>query len=191
VTPIAAHSFDPHATLTMGEGTYVSFTGVTIPDTTVANHGADPFMPPTTHRSSVVQARVSVELDRDATFDQPERAKFFVRTIRQPVESLAKPRHLRKAQFSDVSEAHVTVDAVLSVVHGVSPSSDAAMSIPFDELTKLATQRLAEVHDSDVAVSAVGTPTATGADHETPPSFVKTIREPLLDESSIAHVLVA
>jgi hypothetical protein len=78
-------------------------------------------MPPTTHRLSEVQARVKIEVLRDATFDHVL-AKLLVRTIRQPVESFASPTHFDLTQFSDVSAAHVTVEKAVRVVHVVPPS---------------------------------------------------------------------
>ena len=122
VTPIATQIFDPQATSAICVGTYLSLTDVTEPDVTVASHGEEePFMPPTTHRLSEVQARVKIEVLRDATFDHVL-AKLLVRTIRQPVESFASPTHFDPTQFSDVSAAHVTVEKAVRVVHVVPPS---------------------------------------------------------------------
>jgi hypothetical protein len=190
VTPIAAQIFDPQATSTIGEGTYFSFTAVIDFDATVANQGDVSFSPPTTHRASDVQANERMELDNDETLDH-DVPKLSVRTIFHPVESLAKPRHLRPAQFSDVSAAHVSVEGLVIVSHGVSPSRDAATSIPFDELTKLAMHRLALSHESDDAASSVGTPIESGADHDPPPSMVKRTLEPAFDESRMAQVINA
>ena len=170
----------------MGDGTYLSFTDVTESDATVASQGDVPFVPATTQRSSDEQASVTIELGSEATFDHV-RPKLSVRTIRHPVESLANPRHLRPAQFKEVRAAHVSVEVFVRVVHGVSPLDVAATRIPLDEFTKLAMHRIAEAHDSDVAVSWVGTPTDCGEDHETPASTVKRILEPPVDESSIAQ----
>jgi hypothetical protein len=186
VTPIAAQIFDPQATSTIGEGTYFSFTVVIDFDATVANQGDESFSPPTTHRSSDVQANERMELDNDETLDH-EVPKLWVRTIFHPVESLAKPRHVRPAHFSDVSAAHVRVEGLASVSHGVSPSSDAATSIPLDEFTKLAMHRLAFLHESDDAASSVGTPMRSGADHDTPPSMVTRTLEPAFDESRMVQ----
>lgn len=123
VTPIAAQIFDPQATSAIGDGTYLSFAGETDPDVTTANQGEDePVMPPTTHRSSVVQARVKIEPRSEATFDHffP---KLSVRMIRQPNESFARPTHSVRAQFSDVSADHVTVERPVRAVHVVPPSA--------------------------------------------------------------------
>ena len=100
----------------------MSFATLTEPDVSVASHGADELvMPPTTHRFSDVQARVKIELRSVATFDH-ECPKLTVRTTRQPVESLASPRHLRPAQWSDVSAAQVTVEKLERSVHVAPPS---------------------------------------------------------------------
>jgi len=174
----------------MGEGTYFNFDGVTVLDTTVANQGDVSFSPPTTQCSSDAQASVRIELESEETFDH-DLPKLSVRTMRQPVKSLAKPRHLRPTQLSDVRAPHVRVEEFVSVVHGVTPSTDAATRIPLDELRKLAMHRVALVHESDDAVSWAATPTACGADHEVPPSSVKRIREPPDAASRIAHVIAA
>jgi hypothetical protein len=121
VTPIAAQSFDPHATPAMGEGTYFSFAADTESEFTVASHGEAPFVPPTTQRFSVEQASVKIELRSAATFDHffP---KLSVRTIRQPVESFASPRHWEPAQFSDVSDDHVSVETSDRAIQVMPPS---------------------------------------------------------------------
>jgi len=75
--------------------------------------------------------------------------KLWVRTIFHPVESLANEAR-SAAHFSDVSAAHVRVEGLASVSHGVSPSSDAATSIPLDEFTN-SMHRLAFLHESDDA----------------------------------------
>jgi hypothetical protein len=142
VTPTAVQIFEPHATSAMGDGTYLSLTTRTTPDVTVASNGTDDWkfvIPPTTHRLRDVQANVEIEPCSDATLvhDVP---KLFVRTIRQPVKSFANPTHLRPAHVSDVSAPHVSVDGLVSVIHGVSPFKDAATTIPLDAFRKLAMQ---------------------------------------------------
>ena len=124
VTAIAAQMFDPHATSAICVGTYLSFTGVTEPDVTVASQGDDePFMPPITQRSSDAQASDKIELRSEATLDHVL-PRLSVRTIRQPVESFASPRHFFPAQFSEVSAAHVTVEKSVRGVQVVPPSEE-------------------------------------------------------------------
>jgi hypothetical protein len=108
VTAIAAQSFEPHAMPSIGEGTYLSVTDVTEPEFTVASHGDEDFvMPPTMQCSSDVHARVKFEPCSEATFDH-DFAKFFVRTIRHPLDSFASPMHARPTHVSDVRVDHVT-----------------------------------------------------------------------------------
>jgi hypothetical protein len=114
--------FDPQATSAIGEGTYFNVATVSEREFTVASQGEEePFMPPTTQRSSDAQARVKMELFSEATFDHVF-PKLSLRTTRQPVESFASPRHCRPAQFSEVSADHVIVEKPVRAVHVVPPS---------------------------------------------------------------------